>query len=310
MRATTVLKAVFLITMWGICLYFIIRLTTDYAQTGSKPSTKTESVQVDAMEAPWVLLVGDVGDKGCFYGMSGCVFVPWGSDDSEYVSCVDAIKIQEKVSKLNRTTLRHLDVNFANPYDTISLHVSLLTINEANQTVTTTFDACGLDRASMDDPIFIPIGDQAVLDAIEAGQLVDAKTAGIPTIFGPGQQGQLTFTLTQEQYLNGTVRNTTEFGTTQYPKYNLEDIEVRIHPGSFVVQRVVHTKGQSVIDLMGSVFGWIGVLTGACMYSIFSSLIDFLEEDHKKVVRQIDKLGQYVPKQDDASEAVVHEPVS
>eukprot|EP01059_Diplonema_ambulator_P019595 TRINITY_DN3315_c0_g1_i2.p1 TRINITY_DN3315_c0_g1~~TRINITY_DN3315_c0_g1_i2.p1 ORF type:complete len:313 (+),score=59.87 TRINITY_DN3315_c0_g1_i2:67-1005(+) len=305
-RPTVILKTLFLMAMWGTCLYFIIKLSRDYEQSGSKPSTKTETVQVDVMDSPWLGLVGDVGN-GCYYMVTDCVFSSMEKQNA--TSCDSAVKMDDEyVSMLNKTALRQLGLNFTNPYDFVVLSVTLMKKDGAGVPISISFGECGIDRDTMDDPMLIPVGDQTVIDAIESGRPIDHKRLGIPTFIGPGQKAQLTFSLNQEQYLNGTIRNTTEFGITQYPKHKLEYIEVHINPGTFAMQRVVHTKGQSLVNLMGSIFGWIGVLTGACMYSIFSYLVDFVE-DHKKVTKQhLEALGQNSKTKPNLSEptAAVH----
>eukprot|EP01059_Diplonema_ambulator_P019596 TRINITY_DN3315_c0_g1_i3.p1 TRINITY_DN3315_c0_g1~~TRINITY_DN3315_c0_g1_i3.p1 ORF type:complete len:318 (+),score=56.04 TRINITY_DN3315_c0_g1_i3:44-997(+) len=312
MHLAPILKALFLVAMWGTCLYFIIVLSTDYKRHGSKASSKTDVVQVEVMDAPWLALIGLVADAGeCYYGMWDCYFVK--VLDTDYTkslkTCSDSITItSDKESLMNKTVLSQLGINFTNPYDTVVLNLTLLKNDPLGIPTPVSFADCGVDIATMDDPMLIPIGDQTVVDAMDNGTPVNAKQMGIPTFIGPGQKAQLTFSLNQEQYLNGTIRNTTEFGITQYPKHKLEYIEVHINPGTFAMQRVVHTKGQSLVNLMGSIFGWIGVLTGACMYSIFSYLVDFVE-DHKKVTKQhLEALGQNSKTKPNLSEptAAVH----
>eukprot|EP01060_Flectonema_neradi_P033213 TRINITY_DN5503_c1_g1_i1.p1 TRINITY_DN5503_c1_g1~~TRINITY_DN5503_c1_g1_i1.p1 ORF type:complete len:371 (+),score=77.34 TRINITY_DN5503_c1_g1_i1:89-1201(+) len=115
----------------------------------------------------------------------------------------------------------------------------------------------------------------------------DAVTAPIPV--GLGHLAFINYNIEQEEFVNGTIINTTELQTTQYrrivpPNASYENFMVSLDfkVSRFTAVRTIHTPGQTWIDLFGGIFGWWGVLTGACILTFFDTMNTMVEKINNK----------------------------
>eukprot|EP01064_Diplonema_japonicum_P035379 TRINITY_DN7654_c0_g2_i1.p1 TRINITY_DN7654_c0_g2~~TRINITY_DN7654_c0_g2_i1.p1 ORF type:complete len:319 (+),score=30.39 TRINITY_DN7654_c0_g2_i1:113-958(+) len=239
--------------------------------------TKTEITNVDTLVAPWVTLAGQLTNE-CKYTVTGCSYEQdalLGATTA--ASCINAIEEKpDGTILLNRTTLQQFGFSFSSPFDVVVLSLSLVRVNNTSQRVA--YNDCVENYWEGQDLLVVPVGDQKAASALDGDETVNLKKLGVPTFVGAGQKGQLTFSVEQEVPISGPVSNTTKFSFTQFQKHPKEKIEIYILASSFTITRVVHSKGQSLVDLMGGIFGWIGVLTGACMHSLFSTVVDFCDK--------------------------------
>ena len=115
------------------------------------------------------------------------------------------------------------------------------------------------------------LGDDTILTNVVLGNTVNERDIPSPIYIGFGNVAAISYELSQHKFINGTVRNNSAFSTTQFPTRTVNSLEIRLLAQSFEVPRINHKEGQSVIDLLGSVFGWVGALTGACVYSLLNN---------------------------------------
>eukprot|EP01064_Diplonema_japonicum_P001866 TRINITY_DN1123_c0_g2_i1.p1 TRINITY_DN1123_c0_g2~~TRINITY_DN1123_c0_g2_i1.p1 ORF type:complete len:339 (+),score=64.90 TRINITY_DN1123_c0_g2_i1:3-1019(+) len=296
----TVLKATVLSLLWGVCVYFVVKLSHEYQETGQKNTVSFSIIREDAMQPPYMLTATRVPRDVCRFKLNRCEFTKdSGSVNSSVINCNAAVsdkKYTIETSLLNATKARELGVLFKSPFDDLTLLYDLVYVK--NGTLASP-KACGLvDHTSVARgretelaQFAVPIGDQSIVTSIETNDPdLDLRRIGVPSYIGYGQMAHFTFSLEQEVLIGAPAQNTTRFGLSQFPKYSQQDaLELRISAASFLVRRIVHKEGQSLIDLMGGIFGWVGILTGACIHSLFTNVVDIAEKAKKEKEKQARK---------------------
>ena len=115
------------------------------------------------------------------------------------------------------------------------------------------------------------------------------KSVTAPIPIGLGHIAFINYNIEQEKFINGSIVNSTELQTTQYRRIvpsntTFENYMVLLDfkVSRFTAVRTIHIPGQSWIDLFGGIFGWWGVLTGACILTFFDTMNSIFKKVHKE----------------------------
>ena len=252
--------------------------------TGRKNTVSIETFKTDDLTVPWVFAPSEVGKK-CFLEPNGCSFVKANSGevDADGFSIEKVLNCDSAVENVNITkslrghivnsfTLRKLGIGYSSPLDYLNITFSLKYISNRSlvSSNTNVRDECEFFLREPSTWVTC-LGDDTILTNVVLGNTVNERDIPSPIYIGFGNVAAISYELSQHKFINGTVRNNSEFSTTQFPTRTANSLEIRLLAQSFEVPRINHKEGQSVIDLLGSVFGWVGALTGACVYSLLNN---------------------------------------
>ena len=273
MRILQIVRMLVLLLLWGICAFFVVKLSVDYVETGSKNTIDIETERENDISVPWIYTPIPLGNK-CTLQFENCVFQKWTAN--ELVNCSTAIQtpVGENSYLVNSLSMRELGISFTNPYDylRVSFSVRYRFTGELVNSNSSIPDAC--DFYSSESSTWIALlGDDVIMNAIAYGETINELDRPAPVYIGFGNVASISYKLSQQQYLNGTIKNSTEFATTQFRDYQKNEIIINVLPASFDITKIKHKPGQSLLDLLGSIFGWIGVFTGACIFSFIDTAI-------------------------------------
>ena len=280
-RKLQIARLLILLILWGICTYVIVKLSVDYVETGSKNTISIETERENDISVPWVYTPGLIGEA-CVLKPDECRFSKWTTD--EYLNCTSAVQIlaTENSYIVNSFLLTKLGISFTHPYDYMTLSFSVRYIGTGalvnpNDSIP---DAC-ISATSESSTQIALLGDDVIMNAIARGEPIDELDRPAPVYIGFGNVASISYKLSQQQYLNGTIKNSTEFATTQFRDYQKNEITVNVLPASFDITKIKHERGQSLFDLLGSIFGWVGIFTGTCIFSFIDTAIATYSEAEK-----------------------------
>ena len=292
-----IVRMVILLALWGICAFFVVKLSVDYVETGRKNTIDIETELIEDLSVPWLYAPTVLGDK-CALQLEECLFQKTGIEGSKVINCTTAVKtpVGENSYIVNSVLLRELGIGFTNPLDYLKV-VFTVRYNDTRELVDPTFSIpTECDFYSSESSTWVTLlGDDVIMNAIAQGKTINERDMNAPIYIGFGNVASISYKLSQQQYINGTIKNSTEFATTQFSDVAKNTIVVHVQPASFDITKIKHKTGQSFLDLLGSIFGWIGVFTGACIFSVLDTAIaaygkaeisknDFFEEGNRKFV--------------------------
>eukprot|EP01064_Diplonema_japonicum_P036300 TRINITY_DN8110_c0_g1_i2.p1 TRINITY_DN8110_c0_g1~~TRINITY_DN8110_c0_g1_i2.p1 ORF type:complete len:342 (+),score=41.69 TRINITY_DN8110_c0_g1_i2:31-1056(+) len=292
-KGIILLRTLMLCLLWAGVVYVVVRLGNEY-QDRKKETVALEAVNVDYLDPP-SLYVDTETLTDCVFVLNVCTF-------SSGVNCSSAVTkfsgdSGESVHILDSRKLLSLGIRFFTPTDILRLEFML--VFRENNTKAELSECTLLNGSRQDAPeetapvesagmdpvlyvpgywqIVIPIGDLSIVDALLNDTSYDPKRIGSLTFVGFGQSAHLSFGLEQESFTNGEkVKNTTTFGMTQYP-FRRNHFQVLLSPSSFTIRKIQHNKGQSEFELLGSLFGWFGILVGASAFSLFNDIVGLVD---------------------------------
>ena len=276
------------LAVWAIVIAMTVDLVNKYLDSGRKEKTSLSREKVTRVEFPWVVVVDQVGTH-CKAAISGCAFAH--AVSSKFDSCNGLITKQKltldgdttDTHLLNQTHAREKGLVFKTRLDFLLLiftvfkedpvtNVSKLVFNRAE---------CRDDPATSEwmNVMLLPIADTALMASVTAGT-AKAGDLATPVYLGLNHQTLLSFKLSQEYFVDGRVTNTSSYKSTQI--YSSEKgpldalgFNIIVQPDSFQVSQVKHLKGDSLVTLLGSVFGWVGVFTGTSIQGLLLAVIAF-----------------------------------
>eukprot|EP01060_Flectonema_neradi_P006649 TRINITY_DN14514_c0_g1_i1.p1 TRINITY_DN14514_c0_g1~~TRINITY_DN14514_c0_g1_i1.p1 ORF type:complete len:378 (+),score=54.01 TRINITY_DN14514_c0_g1_i1:53-1186(+) len=285
------LRMLILILLWGVCGFFIVRLTIDYMDTGRKNTVDIETYQIDDLRVPWVFAPSEIGRK-CYLRPDSCAFVKMSGEgieaevngDGSSSASMKIIPCDNVFSKIdvmlagylvNSIALRKLGIGYTNPLDFLNVTLSIR-YRENDTIVDPTIDIPRECEFMMPEKsLWVALlGDDTIMNELLLGNTINERDMPAPVHIGLGNTAAISYKLLQQRFINGTIKNGSEFTTTQYATRTPNMVEIRLLPLTFEVGIIKHKEGQSVIDLLGSVFGWIGVFTGACIFSVLDTAIE------------------------------------
>ena len=286
--------------LWGASAYFVARLAMEYDETGSKEKVSVEIEKKTELDPPWIWISKQIGSKNCQLVLDNCNYF---RQDKPAVVCNDAIvtvnwtAAQAEGNLLHAKKMRELGGGMVSAFDEVELlfYISDRTTGEvvpSSELIKTCFEPS--DSANFKNGIVpgvasiataVPIGDDSVIKALSIGADPPDRSIGTPLWLGLGNLASLSFSLQQEVFIDNSVKNTTLYAVTQMTKHPINLLEFHVNPATFSVSVMKHQPGQSLLDLLGSIFGWLGVLTGACILSLIdmaASTISRYRDAHSK----------------------------
>ena len=291
-RKLQIARLLILLILWGICTYVIVKLSVDYVETGSKNTIDIETERENDISVPWLYTPKFIGHK-CTLKFEECSFLKWTTDD--LVNCTTAIQnlIREDSYLVNSLLLRDLGISFTNPYDFLRVvftvrYKDTWKLVNPNDSIP---DSCESDASESSTRIAL-LGDDVIMTAIAYGETINELDRPAPVYIGFGNVASISYKLSQQQYINGTIKNSTEFATTQFRDLPKNEIVVHTLPASFDITKIKHKPGQSLLDLLGSIFGWIGIFTGTCIFSFLDTAIATYSEAESSKVNFFEKIKE------------------
>ena len=275
-RTLQIIRMIVLLLLWGICAYSVVRLSVDYVNTGRKTTTDIETERINDLSVPWLYTSVSVGKK-CFLEFEGCEFLK--SLAEKYVNCstaIDKLAGDDESYIINSLSLRKLGIRFTNPYDNLKLSFTVRyrdtgeLVNPRHSIVSSC--NCSSSDSAMEVAL---LGDDIIMSTMIEDGSIDELDRAAPVFIRFGNVASISYKLSQQQYLNNTIKNSTECMTTQFRDDLQNETTINILPASFDITKIKHKPGQSFLDLLGSIFGWIGVFTGACIFSVIEAAITF-----------------------------------
>eukprot|EP00754_Rhynchopus_humris_P010653 Rhum_TRINITY_DN14167_c0_g2::Rhum_TRINITY_DN14167_c0_g2_i2::g.69689::m.69689 len=283
-----VAMALIAVTMWVIVIVMTVDIVNKYLSSGRKEKTSLSRVKQQRLEFPWVVVVDSVGTY-CKAALNGCAFSHAAKDSLH--NCNEVIYPRKldldgditDTHILNQTHAREKGYVFETAMDfMMMLFVVVKDDPVLNYTyIVTNRTDCREDATTSEwmNVVLVPIADTEVMERVGQGTS-KVHDFGTPVYAGLNHQSLLSFSLTQERFVDGRVVNTSSYKNTQiyiserHPQDPL-GFNVIVQPDSFVVTQVNHLEGDSVITLLGSVFGWVGVLTGTSIQGLLLTVIAF-----------------------------------
>ena len=301
LRTSEIVALVLSVSMWGVVAYILHGMVQDYLETGRKEKTSIEQSRFSSMQSPWLLVASQVGQH-CSWSPYYCEFSPLRKNHSsnsqaatsyDCLNCyqpatIDVLGDPLEVHLFNATCLHALNVSFKSQLD--SIHTAFAVVDPDGYAVIDV-DSC-YDYVEDRDAFAttIPVGDEDSVQKLQNGSAT-IQDFGAPVYVADNHYVPMSFEVSQEEYSNGRLVNHTSFSTTQFalPKHWIDETTIfymSIYPSSFTVQRVIHTQGESLGTLLGGMFGWIEVFTGACVQGlIMSSLAAYKSFEKRKAGR-------------------------
>ena len=266
-------RLLILLILWGICAFFIVSLSVDYVETGRKNTIDIETELIEDLSVPWLYAPTVLGDR-CALQLEECLFQKGGMERG--TNCTTAVTTPEGKEPyiVNSVLLRELGIGFTNPLDYLRM-VFTARYRDTRRLVDPTSSLpteCGFYASESSTWISL-LGDDVVIKAIAQGKTLNERDRPAPVYIGFGNVASISYKLSQQQYINGTIKNSTEFTTTQFSDVAKNTIVVHVQPASFDITKIKHKPGQSLLDLLGSIFGWIGIFTGTCIFSFIDTAI-------------------------------------
>eukprot|EP01060_Flectonema_neradi_P004280 TRINITY_DN12787_c0_g2_i1.p1 TRINITY_DN12787_c0_g2~~TRINITY_DN12787_c0_g2_i1.p1 ORF type:complete len:381 (+),score=45.86 TRINITY_DN12787_c0_g2_i1:72-1145(+) len=284
LRKLQLLRMFVLVALWGVCGFFVVKLSIDYVKTGRKNTINIDIYQIHDLSVPWLYAQTDLG-VNCYLRSEGCDFITINATGYPSLrNCTPAIFHSDKGEYilLSSITTRELGMGYTNPMDFVKL-VFTVRFKETGELVNpnmSIMDQCKLYVPESSAWVGL-LGDDVTMTALTKGETINERDMPAPIHIGFGNVAAISYKLSQQEYINGSIKNSSEFTTTQFKDVPFNEIEVHLLPATFDVMKIKHKEGQSLLDLMGSVFGWIGVFTGACIFSVLDTAIMAYSEGGK-----------------------------
>ena len=291
MSKLDIISLVVSVVIWVLVLYIMYDLVLDFWKSGRKEKTSVTQTKHFSIESPSIAMITPVGPN-CVWKPVMCLFTPMQKDDvsdpsgvapgeSNCLSCfTNATFLVEGMgfpaSVFNGECLTKMGYMFHSQLDEIDM--AFAAVNMSGHIVTNDsvcYNGPGEERSSA---ILLP-ADKTAMANQQTG--ATPKTEFVPPLYvAHNHFAPIGFKLSQEEDADGHVVNTTHFSAMQYtiPRHLRFDpdatlISASIFASSFSVQRIVHTNGETILGLLGGMFGWIGVWTGACVQGLIFSMM-------------------------------------
>ena len=292
-----IVVGVAMLSMWTVCAVITVHLCVSYADGGRQEKTAFDNVRLRTVEMPTVVVFDTIGQKcgavlvECFFSQ----FRPTSQGGPVERDC-EGIITQRSTSLsgeyleahiLNQTKARSGGFVFRTFLDYISVDFEVVRNNNDNTTSpVTNITECGRDWGGRQgsrlgdqdityatNAMLVPIADETLITTEQRFPRLDTTNLGTPVYAGLNHQSLLSFRLSQEHFVDGRVVNKASFKNTQFdlavrPKHPVVAFSITVQADSFEVQQIKHIAGESLFTLMGAVFGWVSVLTGASIQGL------------------------------------------
>ena len=279
LRAAMALIAV---GVWAIVIVIAVDLVNKYLDSGRKEKTSLTRVKQQHVEFPWVIVIDAAGSL-CKVRMTGCAFSHAARGTVE--NCNDIIHARQVDLNgdmtgtfiLNQTRARSQNFVFETGVDFLVLLFQITKNDPVTNTTQLVANGtqCQVPGSLFDYVMLLPIADTAVMERVGQGTS-EVHDFGTPVYAGLNHLSLLSFSLSQERFVDGRVVNTTSFKNTQiYTPLSPLGFSILVQPDGFLVSQVKHLQGDSVVTLLGSVFGWVGVLTGTSIQGFLLAVAAF-----------------------------------
>ena len=274
------------VAMWTVCTIMTIDLCVKHFRSGRKEKTDLERTTFREMDPPWVMFVGEIGTK-CDLVPVACEFNKFkeGEPQPSDQSCLPAIERRQLSFYgkqmhgylLNQSTARDASFVYQTLFDSIAVTFVVAKVSLTSTQPVQNMTECGLDDLFGGPPVsatLVPIADAKTVTKLQGGKAV-VSDLGTPLFVGFNHFSVLSFTLQQEHFVGGGLTNSSTFKTTQFalppvPQFSLTTL---IYPDTFHVTHVKHIEGSTIVSLLGNVFGWVGVWTGASIQGVLVSAL-------------------------------------
>ena len=303
--------------IWALVLYIMVDLVQEFWASGRKEKTSVQQEELPQMGSPWLAILTDVGrSEKCMWVEKFCVFTPMREDPATGGLARDTYECRECFQNtsyhllgrtfpailFNATCFLEMGQQMESQLDQIEMALAIVYTDtgEAVTNMTTCFDDPEEERGYA---IVIPAGDEQHVARMQNGA-ASLRDWSAPIYLAYNHYAPISFEMSQEEFADGRIVNTTRFSATQYSilprlRYRADAtvITASFFPSSFSVQRVVHANGETILGLLGGMFGWIGVWTGACVQGLIFSMMAMYQarQKEKEAALQTDTLLEMDP---------------
>ena len=320
MSLSDVVAVVVSLAMWAIVVWILYGMGEDYWSLGRKEKTAIEQTRLENMRSPWLLVLSQ--HQLCSWEAKQCAFIPFRRDEvtggpsTASYDCgrcvggttIDILGFPAEGLLLNSSCLHQMldddgqALSFQSQLDRVLLTFGVVDKTGAAMTETniSSCDPPGIPVSSTPMTI-IPVTDEASVRKLQTK--ATKSDFNSPLRIALYHHADVLFRLSQEQFIDETVKDDMTVSMTQFkppdPAYP-STTAVAIFPSSFAVQKVIHTQGETVWSLLGEMFGWIGVFTGACVQGLIMSTLaayQSFKKKHDQGCREGDIETELVPKQ-------------
>eukprot|EP01063_Lacrimia_lanifica_P016188 TRINITY_DN22801_c0_g1_i1.p1 TRINITY_DN22801_c0_g1~~TRINITY_DN22801_c0_g1_i1.p1 ORF type:complete len:425 (+),score=69.45 TRINITY_DN22801_c0_g1_i1:97-1371(+) len=306
------------VLMWVASVVVTVLLVVHWMQEGSKDRTRMESALVTSLVPPSMVVTPLWLPDLCYWIPVAGFFSQHDQFPSKVVDVLSAVTERSlslgphdlgSAFYINATAAAQLGARYTTQIDTMTVIFALIekdTYMPVPGTVEAMRSQCNITTADQMRVYLLPTmraaetaaTRQASKNGSKAGALPPLHVglddvAGYHTTF-PLHVAVLKFIETREEFKNGTAKTNHVFESHTHSVDASHDgnmyFSVEVAPNSFMVTTTKHVDGESVIQLMADVFGWVGVLCGAHIQgSIFLLAVVYLRW------RDVSKEGRMVP---------------
>ena len=280
------------VLMWGIVLFMLYDMMVEYMDTGRKEKSNITQKSVDELSIPWIALESDVGMK-CKWQATSCLFQS--PQHNASIPCMEALEThdftfdgQPVASEfLNSTKFRNLGLKFKSQLEVAFVDYLVVSLEPPYAPVTN-ISQCEINYSLPFIGNFIPVVDDQGVRKVKDGT-AGIRDLGSPMFVASNHIAAMSFSLSQEEFVNGTVVNSSTFSYSQFERQvpsEYTSLHILISAATFKVGYVEHKNGETVVTLLGGMFGWVGVWTGACvqglLLSVFTVYINYKSKKDAK----------------------------
>ena len=286
-----VLSLVVSAVIWGLVLYIMVDLIQEFWSSGRKEKTTIKQEVLENLDSPWLSIISEVGPN-CRWAEKHCSFQSMRRDPAtgglvrgnfDCRSCFEnttfyVVDQPFPTILFNASRFRELGYEMKSQLDQIEM--ALAVVDNVSGEIVTNMSQCFTDpRQETGSAIVVPVGDRTRVTTLQSGGTT-LQDFSAPIYLAYNHYAPISFELSQTEFADGRIVNTTRFSATQYSilprlryKADATVISASFFPSSFSVQRIVHANGETILGLLGGMFGWIGVWTGACVQGLIMSTL-------------------------------------
>eukprot|EP00756_Hemistasia_phaeocysticola_P002888 Hpha_TRINITY_DN1194_c0_g1::TRINITY_DN1194_c0_g1_i1::g.113069::m.113069 len=268
--------------LWGLTLAVTIKLVSDWVNSGKNPKVGFDSQTVNEIFPPWMIFQYSVGD--CNVSVDSCYIIPADrglqsiTDCSEMLTEVNSVTGWPNTLLLNQTLAKERGWKLTSTLDSVS--IVLKTDGADMGDCMQTPESRAYVQSSAGLMLWlVPISTMNAVNMLELDKVPPRNQVGPFFSVGLGNVASIAFAREEVKQMNGTVESTVGFSVTQHPMMKPGsgmEIYFEITARSFTVPRTVHQQGTQLWELLGTIFGWVGVFSGLCLSALYAHVHDLL----------------------------------
>lgn len=292
-KAVKIFRATVLLCLVALSVYYTVQLTLDWQKFGKNEGSQLTLEDADSLEMPTAGMIPApyANDPNCFFPTLGSCTAYYDSDNEDGQKSMDCKQWMKNVTGGIRKggadqTIWSIDgtqaTKFGFVYTSILDYVEYnfefpVACSEPYLWVYLTADQGIVTKANLDPTL-------SMRDFAQTSFLVQG-----------GQYVMVAFNIKQDVKLDMTIMNTTSISVSsmmidQFPRNKMKQNASRVatvvyRAGSLKILTNTAQPGQTVVELISIIGGWIGMFLGLS----FISLIDMVDELYRQYEERVEK---------------------